>query len=153
MSRFDEPLSRVVHAAVKDAPSGLSAAAIADIVGKPYSTMMSELARQGTHKPDMDLLPVFVRATGSDAPLKALARSTGGVFLRLPDVEPGDSHPVAAQLAETVREFGEFLTTLGQALEDGVISRAEARQISKGGHEVLSAVLQVLKLAEASAVE
>ena len=143
----EEPLSRVCHAAVKAAPSGISAAAVADILGKNYTTFMNELVHNGTHKPDMDLLIPIVKATGSDAPLKAIGRACGCVFLPLPEVA-GDDCPLTAGMAQSVTQFGELLAALGDAIRDGVISENEARRINKEGHEVLEAVLQVLKITE-----
>ena len=43
-----EKLSTICREAVKKAPSGLSAEAIADLVGKKYKTLMSELATSRT---------------------------------------------------------------------------------------------------------
>ena len=142
-----ERLSAIVHAAVKNAPSGLSAEAVADLVGKKYKTLMSELSRHDGHKPDMDLLPALVTATGSDAPLRLLARACGCLFVRVPDADvPG--HPLTAQLADTVKEFGELMATMGDALADGRITQAEARRIARDGHDVMDAVMAVIRLAE-----
>lgn len=145
-----ERLSAIVHAAVKHAPSGLSAEAIADLVGKKYKTLMSELARHDGHKPDMDLLPALVQATESDAPLKHLARACDCLFVRVPDAG-AEGHPLTAQLAETVKEFGELMATMGEALADGRIEHAEARRIARDGHDVMAAVMAVIRLAEQAA--
>ena len=142
-----ERLSSIVHAALKHAPSGLSAEAVADLVGKKYKTLMSELSRHDGHKPDMDLLPALVQATGSDAPLKHLARACGCLFVRVPDAG-ADGHPLTTQLAETVKEFGELMATLGETLADGRIEQAEARRIARDGHDVMTAVMAVIRLAE-----
>lgn len=145
-----ERLSAIVHAAVKHAPSGLSAEAIADLVGKKYKTLMSELARHDGHKPDMDLLPALVQATESAAPLKHLARACDCLFVRVPDAG-AEGHPLTAQLAETVKEFGELMATMGEALADGRIEHAEARRIARDGHDVMAAVMAVIRLAEQAA--
>ena len=145
-----ERLSAIVHAAVKNAPSGLSAEAGADLVGKKYKTLMSELARHDGHKPDMDLLPALVQATGSDAPLKHLARACGCLFIRVPDVA-GAGHPLTAQLAEAVKDFGELMSTMGEALADGRIEHFEARRIARDGHDVMAAVMAVIRMAERAA--
>ncbi len=142
-----ERLSSVVHAAVKHAPSGLSAEAIADIAGKKYKTLMSELSRHEGHKPDMDLLPALIQATGSDAPLHALGRACGCLFVRLPDII-GEGHPLAMHLADTVKDFGELVATLGEALADGHISHDEAQRIARDGHDVMDAVMTIIRMAE-----
>lgn len=145
-----ERLSAIVHAAVKNAPSGLSAEAVADLAGKKYKTLMSELSRHDGHKPDMDLLPVLIQATGSDAPLKLLARACGCLFVRVPDAA-GCDHPLTVQLAGVVRNFGELMATMGEALADGRIEQHEARRIARDGHDVMAAVMAVIRLAERAA--
>lgn len=145
-----EVLSRVCHAAVKEAPSGLSAEAVADVLGKKYKTLLSELSRHDGHKPDMDLLIPIIRVTGSDAPLKALARECGCVFIRLPEITSSD-RPLLLGMAESVREFGNLIEALGDALRDGVISRVEADRIVREGYEALEAIMKVLSLARKEA--
>lgn len=145
-----EPLSRVVHRAVLNAPSGLKASQIAEQVGRPYRVMIAELLHDGTRKPDMDLLVPYLHATGSDEPLKHLARVTGTVFLRLPEAESG-MEPITQEMADSVKRFGERLSVLGKSIEDGVITPREALAINKEGHEVIAAVLRVLKRTEAAA--
>lgn len=144
-----ERLSAVVHAAVKNAPSGLSAEAVADLAGKKYKTLLSELSRHDGHKPDMDLLPVLIQATGSDAPLKLLARECGCLFVRVPDVSC--DHPLTVQLAGVVKNFGDLMATMGEALADGRIEQHEARLIARDGHDVMAAVMAVIRLAERAA--
>lgn len=147
-----EKLSTICREAVKKAPSGLSAEAIADLVGKKYKTLMSELAHHDGHKPDMDLLPDLVTATGSDAPLKTLGRTCGCLFVRVPDVA-GEGHPLARHLADTVKDFGDLMATMGEALADGRITQDEARRIARDGHEVMDAVMAVIRMAEQVADE
>lgn len=145
-----EPLSRVVHRAVLNAPSGLTAGQIAEQVGRPYRVMIAELLHNGTRKPDMDLLVPYIHATGSDEPLHHLARMTGAVFLRLPEAE-STMNPVTSEMAESVKRFGELLAVLGKSIEDGVITPQEALAINREGHDVIAAVLRVLKRTEAAA--
>lgn len=142
-----EKLTDICHAAVKYAPSGLCAEAIADILGVNYKTMMSELAGAERHKFDANLLVPLIRATGSDAPLKAIGRACGCVFFRLPGAEEGES-PLTLTLAQSITKFGQMLSALGDAMDDGVISRVEAERINTEGHEALQAIIQVLKVAE-----
>lgn len=147
-----EKLTRICHAAVKCAPSGLSAEAIADLLGVNYKTMMSGLAGAERHKFDADLLIPLIQVTGSDAPLKAIGRACGCVFFRMPDVVD-DGSPLNQSMAQSIAQFGDMLTALGDAVADGVISRVEAQRINKEGHEALQAILQVLKVTERMANE
>lgn len=145
-----ESLTRICHAAVKCAPSGLSAEDVADVLGVNYKTMMAELSGAERHKFGLDLLVPLVQATGSDAPLKAIGRACGCVFIRLPEVGKVEQ-PMLDSMAASVREFGDLLAALGDALRDGVISRVEADRITKEGHEALEAVMKVISLARKEA--
>ena len=91
MNRSPYPsLTAVVHGMVKAAPSGLDARTVADLVGKPYATLMSELSQQPGHKLGAELLLPLMDVCESDLPLVFLARQRGGAFvpLRLPDDGP-----------------------------------------------------------------
>ena len=72
------------------------------------------------------------------------------MFLRLPDAESG-MEPITQEMADSVKRFGEMLSVLGKSIEDGVITPREALAINKEGHEVIAAVLRVLKRTEAAA--
>lgn len=145
-----ESIAAVCHEAVKRAPSGLSAEAVADLIGVRYKTLMSDLSRHDGHKPDMDLLPHIISATGSDAPLRALARECGCLFVRVPEAAEC-AHPLTLQLVDTVKEFGDLMSAMGEALADGRIEQAEARRIARDGHDVMAAVVAVIRLAERAA--
>ena len=71
-------LTAVVHGMVKAAPSGLDARTVADLVGKPYATLMSELSQQPGHKLGAELLLPLMDVCESDLPLVFLARQRGG---------------------------------------------------------------------------
>lgn len=62
-------LTAVVHGMVKAAPSGLDARTVADLVGKPYATLMSELSQQPGHKLGAELLLPLMDVCESDLPL------------------------------------------------------------------------------------
>lgn len=76
-------LTAVVHGMVKAAPSGLDARTVADLVGKPYATLMSELSQQPGHKLGAELLLPLMDVCESDLPLVFLARQRGGAFVPL----------------------------------------------------------------------
>ena len=77
-------LAAVCHQVVKSAPNKLDAATIADFIGKPYATLMSELSGQPGHKLGADLLLPLMEICDSDLPLTFLARQRGGVYIPLP---------------------------------------------------------------------
>ena len=81
-------LTAVVHGMVKAAPSGLDARTVADLVGKPYATLMSELSQQPGHKLGAELLLPLMDVCESDLPPDPglAGKAAGGA---------GKDHPVA----------------------------------------------------------
>lgn len=148
MKRVYPSLAAVLHAAVKG--SALPTATIADLVGKPYATLMSELSGQPLHKLGADLVLPLLDATDNDAPLHMLARERGGVFIRVPDPGAG-GHPLHEQVVAAVKEFGELMAELGGRLADGSISNEDRRAIAKEGYEAVASITALLRLVEESA--
>ena len=115
-------LTAVVHGMVKAAPSGLDARTVADLVGKPYAPLMSELSQQPGHKLGAELLLPLMDVCESDLPLVFLARQRGGAFvpLRLPDDGPVQ---LVTGLSVSIREFGEFAVAAAEQIADGKITK------------------------------
>lgn len=139
-------LAAVCHQMVKSAPSGLDAATIADLSGKPYATLMSELSRQPGHKFAADLLLPLMELCDSDLPLTFLARQRGGVYLALPKAADGPA-PLMQKLAESVKEFGEFAAETARDIADGDIPKDQLDRILKEGHEAVEAIMAMITLA------
>ena len=142
-----EALSRILHACVKQAPSGLDARTIAGIVGVNYQTLMSELSGQPGHKLSADMVLPLCRAAGTVLPLVWLARQLGGVFVALPDPEIGDQALTAAALA-TMREFGEFAAEVAADIADGHIPDDQLSRIVKEGLDATAAIRSLMLVAE-----
>lgn len=141
-------LTAVVHAAVKNAPSGLDARTVSDMAGKPYQTLMSELSRQEGHKLGADLLLPLMEASGSTAPLEFLARQMGGAFIPLPSVDSCDSELVKC-LANSMKEASEFFAVYAENLADGVITAKELSNMEKEADEAIESILSIKKMARA----
>lgn len=139
-------LSRVCHQVVKSAPSQLDAATIADVLEKPYATLMSELSGQPGHKFGADLLLPLMDACDSDLPLTFLARQRGGVYIPLPKAAENPA-PLMRQLAASVKEFGEFAAETAKDISDGDIPKDQLDRIIKEGHEAVEAILGMITLA------
>ncbi|HMM38998.1 MAG TPA: transcriptional regulator [Desulfovibrio sp.] len=140
-------LAAVLHQLVKRAPSGLRAETIADMLGKPYATLMSELSSQPGHKLGADLVLPLMEAAGSDAALHFLAREMGGAFVRLPEAAPG-VEPVQRQCLVAVKEFGELVARTAGGLADGELSERDRRDILREGHEAVTAIMALLRQVE-----
>lgn len=147
MSGHDSILE-VLQEDVKRAPSGHKAEQIAALMGKGYSTLMNEL--NGSipgHKFGLLQLIPLMQATGSTRPLDYLCGAMGCVCLSL----PAGLRPLASaerDAIRAVREFGELMATLGDALGDGSISAEEGRRIKADGYEALRAIIAIVSRAE-----
>lgn len=140
-------LRELCRRAVKHAPNGLSAEAVAERVGMRYSTLLSQLSGHDAHKLGADLLVPIMVATGCRAPIRHMAAELGGVFMELPSVSARND-AVTQGLVASVREFGEFAAQVAQSIDDGVIRQEELRRISADGMEAVTAILQVIRRAE-----
>ena len=147
MSAEFPSLTAVLHELVKHAPSELTARTIAELAGKDYNTLMSELSRQPGHKLGADLLLPLMELTGSDAPLNFLARERGGVFVPMrPDATAADLGPA---ILKSVREFGEYAAEAAQDIADGKIPADQLQRILKEGQEAAAAIVTFMELARA----
>ena len=143
MSRMRE----LCRAAVRNAPNGSPAKAVAETLGMRYSTLLSQLSGHDGHKLGADLLVPLMRATGDREPLRHMAGALGGVFVEMPGTEERDT-TVTLSLVESVRRFGDFAASVARSIDDGIISRDELDRIVSGGHRALEAIVHVVKRAE-----
>lgn len=147
MSAKFPSLTAVLHELVKHAPSELTARTIAELAGKDYNTLMSELSRQPGHKLGADLLLPLMELTDSNAPLNFLARERGGVFVPLrPDATAADLGPA---ILKSVREFGEYAAEAAQDIADGKIPADQLQRILKEGQEAAAAIVTFMELSRA----
>lgn len=139
-------VTAVCHQVVKDAPSGLDAQTVADLVNKPYATLMSELSRQPGHKLGADIVLPLCAVTESTLPVRVMCRALGGAFV---PVRMGEGMPAAIleTLAVSVREFGEFAAEAAESIADGRMSATESENVARQGYEAIEAILAMIRLA------
>lgn len=140
-------LTPILRQLVLDAPSGLPAKALAGLLGRDYTTLLAEVGERSGHKAGVELLLPVMDMAGSCLPLDVMAEAMGGFFVRVPDAA-GDCGAVSAQCMASVREFGELMGTVAEALADGTITDEERRAISEKGYRAQSAILALLRLVE-----
>ncbi len=147
MSAEFPSLTAVLHELVKHAPSELTARTIAELAGKDYNTLMSELSRQPGHKLGADLLLPLMELTGSNAPLNFLARERGGVFVPMrPDATAADLGPA---ILKSVKEFGEYAAEATRDIADGKVPADQLQCILKEGQEAAAAIVTFMELSRA----
>lgn len=140
-------LTAVCHQVVLNAPNGLDADTISNVLGKNYQTLMSELSRQQGHKFGADFILPLCSATDSVLPVQVMCREVGGVFV---PVHKGRHAPAALveQLARTVKEFGDFAIETAEGIADGKVEADEIRRIKAEGHEAVEAIYAMMRLAQ-----
>lgn len=139
-------LTKVLHAAVLNPPSGLDSQTMAGLVDKPYQTLMSELSGQPGHKLGADLVIPLIRVTGSLEPVKFQCRQLGGSFIPLPETAPTPRGLVCG-LASSIKEFSEFTSQTAASIADGNVTRDQLSRIEKEGYEAIEGILAMMKLA------
>lgn len=133
---------------VKRAPSGRNAAQISALMGKGYSTLMNELNGSiAGHKFGLLHLIPLMQATGSTRGLDYLCGAMGCVCIRLPGAGSGLPN-TERDAMEAVRQFGELIAAVGDAIADGRISREERKRISHEGYEAMQAIMTLIKKVE-----
>ncbi len=140
-------LVAVVHQMVKNAPSGLTTADVAEFAGyAKYNTLMSEVSRQPGHKLGADMVLPLMDVCECDAPVSFLARERGGVFLKLQQPAACGGELVES-LAKTIKEFGEYAASAAERIADGDVDSAEIVKIDRETNDVVEAILSFRKLA------
>ena len=107
-------IGAVCQRLAKHAPSGLSAEQIAYRLGRPYNTLMSEMAR-----------------------------ALGGVYVDFLPVSDA-AHPVHGQCMASVKSFGDMMVGTAKALEDNIITSEERRELARLGYRAVGDILALL---------
>lgn len=141
------PIRPLLHHAVLRAPSGIGAMTIADLLGWKYPTMMSELSGQPGHKLGADRILPLMKLTGSDEPLHFLANEMGGVFLRPHVLDESEPAAQARRLGlAAIKEFGELVAVMTEAIMDGTVTSEEREKIAAQGQEAVAAIMGLLRM-------
>ncbi len=135
-------MSTVLDAAfhlAHDYPGG--AAALAPRMGKAHGTLCHELTATGTAKLGLVDALKLSHLTGSRSILNAFASELGCVVLPLPAHHAGID--TFRQIADTAREFGEFITSVADAAGDGQITANELSRVDRELGELVAAAQEI----------
>jgi hypothetical protein len=104
---------------------------VAAELGQSYSALMNAL---NPELPKFNFqakrLARFAQVTGGRRGLNWIADAVGGMFVELPQVPAGFKR-IDDLVAQNVKEFGDVLTSIGQALADREITVAEAATLER----------------------
>lgn len=126
-----QSVREAIAAVLEKNPAGLCAKAIALRMGKAWQTIYSYGDSSEERGRDIPIshLVALVLITGDDRPIGALCREVGGTFLPLP--KAGAHNEVNDAVIASVKEFGESVGAVGQALQDGKMTPREARTVQR----------------------
>jgi len=117
----------------------------ADLLGIPESTLANAL------NPNIDNMHYHLRwlipqtlLLGDFGALDYLEACVGRVAFPMPEV-PECVADLQFELAKTVKEFGDVVSSCGEALEDGRILRNEVKRIEREVHELVRQSLGFLR--------
>lgn len=144
-------ITPILRRLVLHAPNGLPAKAVAGLLGRDYNTLLAEVGERSGHKAGVELLLPIMDTTGSCVPLDVMAEAMGGFFVHMPEVE-GDCAALTGQCLASVREFGNLMTSVADALADGKITEEERRAIAEKGYSAQTAILALLRLVEVTSL-
>lgn len=157
MSGIMTTVTEHVHASVFDGP--LPAKAVAEEIGKAYTTMQAELTGQERHKLGVETFTAILKATGDLAPLKFLCRRLDCALVDLGPARraarEGSAQSLASLALKAMAELGQDSALLRCILEDGRITRREAEAFESEAWETVGAILasvEAVRLAAGDAV-
>lgn len=110
---------------------------------KTYKTLLNELSQQGTSKLGLKTAIKIMQLTGDLAPLDLIEALFNRVAFSLPENQTGAMAPLFLLVGKLTFEFGENMSLLGYAMQDGQITKSEARACLKELADVLKALLQL----------
>ena len=142
-----ECLEDLLHHVAHKAPSKKSFAQIAELMGKPYSTLASELnSGVETHKFGVSELLLLMELANSDDPVHFLAARRDGIFVKLPKAKNGRVNEQAS--IKAIKEFSEMMVAFSEAWQKDGLSEKTRSRILKEGYESVQAHLELLMLVE-----
>jgi len=117
--------------------------ALADEIGKAESTLRNELTEQPGYKLGLRSAVLIMRRTGDLHPLDGIEEMFGRIAFTIPKSDKTDMIPILRLAGKTMQEFGEHTQALANALQDGVITRAEAEICLKELNDVIASCIEL----------
>lgn len=125
--------------AVHDFPGGASA--LAGRMNKHPGTLCHELTATGSAKLGLVDAAKISHLTGTRAILNAFATELGCLVLPLPAHQAGVD--TFMQVADTAREFAEFISSVAAAASDGKISANELANVDRELAQMVAAAQEI----------
>lgn len=140
-------ITRALYRAVHAWPLGTDALAAALNMSRTSLLHKVNPAYPGAHPSPEEGLAIM-QTTGDHGAHHTQGALLGYIHLPAPSLLTTGSDETAAELAASVREFGEFITRAASDLADGRCTANELANIEREGGEAMAAMQRLLALAK-----
>lgn len=121
-----------------------SVASIAEAMGfKSESSLYKSTNPSENHRLHLENLPVLIHETGDFAILDEIEALLGRVSFVIPTAQAVPE--IHAETGKAIKEFGELIQEVAQAVLDGRIDRIEKERLEKEGHEAIRQIAHLLE--------
>jgi len=117
--------------------------ALAPEIGKGESTLRNELTQQPGYKLGLMTSILIMQKTGDLRALDQIESLFDRVAFNIPQPISHNMRPAMELVAKLTKEFGENMTEMAAAMEDGVISAKEAQKCLKENRDLVEACLRL----------
>jgi hypothetical protein len=117
--------------------------ALAPELDKGESTLRNELTQQPGYKLGLTTAILIMQKTHNLRALDEIEGKFGRVAFRLPRPESHNMHPVMQLVANLSKEFGENMSEMANAIQDGVITEREAKKCLQENEELMKACIEL----------
>jgi len=125
------------------AAKGYPLKALAPEINKGESTLRNELTIQPGYKLGLNTTILILKKTNDLRALDLIEHMFDRVAFNIPDAKPNDMKSLIEMLAKISKEFGENMIETGKAMEDGTITRTEARSCLTELQDLIEACLHL----------
>jgi DNA-binding XRE family transcriptional regulator len=124
---------------------GYSIEDLAELIGSSKHTILNYLYDEKI--PSLSAFIGLWRKTKPEKTLRKLASWSGYAAFKLPEINE-DAFPILSKkTALTLKEFSEFVDSIGDAAYDGRITKAEVQKIEREGMEAIEKILETIETA------
>lgn len=101
----------------------------------------------GEQVPSLPVAFGIHRTIKSKSFANAIAKEAGGIFIELPEIKGRPLSIISKQTSSSLKEFSEFIDSIGDAVADGDITEAEVEKIKKEAFEAIEKILETIETA------
>jgi len=117
--------------------------ALANEIGKGESTLRNELTQQPGYKHGLITAILILKKTQDLRALDRIEALFDRVAFQLPRSDSEDMKPIMELVASISKEFGENIQELAKAIEDGKVTKKEARRCHNENKDLIQVCVKL----------